>query len=551
LADERCPPYHRVVVTKAGDGRLAADTRLRAAAPWLGWAAAGGLLALVALFVWWAVSSNGEFTYPLDDPYIHLRLGENLADSFTLGVNPREFASAGSSTIWPLLMASVIYISGPLVGIPLFFSALSAVITLVLLDRWARAQSISLVIRVALMVAMVLVVPLLLMVLTGMEHVLQIGLSILLVHLAVRASFSSVSTRWQLVGLGGASLALAATRPEVIFVVAAIGLMFLAKRRLAEAMTVGVAAMVPFAVGAAINLGQGWPALPASIAAKSLSGSSGIARLLPNPEYVISVLRRPRLVAVLALLVIVLWLARRLGSSFDPVARRWTWLAISITGLHIAYSQTGWLYRYEAYLVALCVCALALGTESLRRNAAQLDVAGWRRTAVVLSMAGFAAIGLLDGVRINVIGLTGMQEISRQQGNMARFAAEACPGCRAVIGDIGMVSLYGENRVTDAWGLANEAVLEAKMDDRYSADALEQIALDEGAQWAMVYNVAETATSPPPDSWTEIGVWVWDGHTVVGGHSIHFYVIDPAIESQMRSSFESFPAPEGAKVITR
>ncbi len=535
--------------TKAGDAR--ADTRETHTASWLGWATSAVLVALVALFVRLAISANGVFTYPLDDAYIHLRLGQNLADSFTLGVNPGQFASAASSTAWPLLIAGVVAAIGPVVGIPLVLSSLSAVATLVLVDRWTRRQGMSTEVRVGLMLAMVVVVPLLLMALTGMEHVAQIGLSILLVQLSVRASFSAKSTRWQLLGLAAAALALSATRPEVIFVAAGVGVMLLAKRKFAEAVAVGIGAVIPIAATMAVNLGQGWPAVPASIAAKSMTGSTGIARVLPNPEYLLSVLRRPRLVAVMLLVAIVLWLGHRMGDSFSPAARRWSWLALSITTLHLAYSQTGWLYRYEAYLVALCLFALALGIESLRVNSSRIQLPGWRRPAVVIAMITLALIGFADGVRINLIGLTGMAEISQQQSNMARFSAEACPGCRSVIGDIGMVGLYGDTRLTDAWGLANKSVLEAKMQGDYNADVLDRIARDEGAQWAMVYDVAETATDPPPESWTEIGSWQWDGAKVVGGDTIHFYAIDPSVESHLREQFEAFPAPAGATVRIR
>lgn len=507
------------------------------------------MLGLLALLVAVGTISNGTFTYPLDDPYIHLRLAQNLANDFTLGINPGEFASAGSSVAWPLAIAALIAAIGPKVGIPLFLSSACAVATIVLTDRWARRQAISWAIRIGLMVAMVVVVPLLLMALTGMEHVAQIGLSILLVHLSIRASFSEKSATGEMVGLGATAFALAAIRPEVVFVVGVATVMLLAKRRLGATAALVVGAATPIVATAALNLGQGWPALPASITAKSMTGADGIARLLPNPEYLASLLRRPRLVAVILILGIVLWVARRAGEAFNPIARRWGWVALSITFLHLCYSRTGWLYRYEAYLVALCVCALALGLESLRQCVDLTNLTQRTRRLLTVAVLGLAVIALLDGVRINLIGLTGMAEINHQHANMARFSAEACPGCRSVIGDIGMVSFYGDTTIVDAWGLANKEVLQAKMDGRYGAAALAEIADEAGAQWAMVYNVAETATDPPPDSWEEIGYWEWEGGAkVAGGDTIHFYVIDPAVEQRLREHFENFPTPSGATV---
>jgi hypothetical protein len=521
-------------------------------APWIGWVSAGVLVALIGIMVSWSISANGGFAYPIDDAYIHLRLGQNLADSGTLGINPGEFASAGSSTVWPVLIGAVVAVTGPLVGIPLVLSTLCAVVTLVLLDRWASHQRLSVPVRIGLMVAMIFVVPLLLMALTGMEHVLQIGLSILLVNLGVRASLAETSTPRQLLALGGASLALSATRPEVIFVLAAVGVLLALQRRWPALLAAGTGAAVPFLVNAAVNIGQGWPALPASIMAKSVAESSGIARFLPDPGDIADLRDRPRLIAVALLLAIVLWLAHRIGDRFDAYARRFGWVALSITVAHIAYSQTGWLFRYEAYLVALCVCAIALGSEILweQRSHLAAGFSKWQRRAVMSTSLILVLAALWAGLGANRLGLTGMKEIYQQQGHMAQFSAEACPGCRSVIGDIGMVGLYGETRLTDSYGLANLQVLEAKMDGDYDADEIEQIALDEGAQWAMVYTTPQNGTDPPPESWVKVGEWVWSDTSVVASNTVSFFVIDQSVESRIREHFESFPAPPGATVRT-
>src|ERR687897_880896 len=62
------------------------------------------LAAVVALGAWMASRNGGTFTYPLDDPYIHLALAENLVHHGSWGVTPGVFESASSSPAWTLLL---------------------------------------------------------------------------------------------------------------------------------------------------------------------------------------------------------------------------------------------------------------------------------------------------------------------------------------------------------------------------------------------------------------------------------------------------------------
>ncbi len=321
------------------------------------------------------IRSTGEFVYPLDDPYIHLRLGQNVATHFVLGINPGEFASAGSSTIWPLAIAGVVKVVGVRVGIPLVLNAICAAVTLILLDRWARRLEMSVGLRIALQVGMILLVPLLLMTMTGMEHVLQVGLSILLVDLAVEYRVDPEPDNRRLATLGVTTLVLGFTRPEVLFVAAVVVVMLALARRFRAASVVGTGALVPFIIVAVINLAQGWPALAASIAAKSIATTNGIARVLPRPRYFAQAMLVRRLAALIILLLLILYVGRKLGEAFDQRSRLWIYCAGGITALHGLYSQTGWLYRYETYLVGLCLCAAAVGMANLSRERERVRVA--------------------------------------------------------------------------------------------------------------------------------------------------------------------------------
>ncbi|MEL6611591.1 MAG: hypothetical protein AAFQ53_05825, partial [Bacteroidota bacterium] len=48
--------------------------------------------------------TDGDFVYPLDDPYIHLAVAENLTQGH-YGLNLAEPSSPASSVVWPGLLA--------------------------------------------------------------------------------------------------------------------------------------------------------------------------------------------------------------------------------------------------------------------------------------------------------------------------------------------------------------------------------------------------------------------------------------------------------------
>ena len=532
---------------RASEAPAAQET---APARWLGAAAAGVLLAAVGAVVAWAVRTNGEFSYPLDDPYIHLRLAQNLFDTGALGINPGEFASAASSMSWPAIMAPLTGLFDTAIGIPLVLATIASVVTLVLIDPWARRREVRLSLRIALLFGMVVIVPLVLVSLTGMEHALQVGLSILLVSLCIDTVGDDAERTSRPWVIGLVALALAATRLEIIFVAPPLFVLLAMHRRWRSVVGLCVGAALPLIAIVAIDLGQGWPPLPASISAKSLAVNDGIARFLPNPDYIsIAIGRRPRFLAVVVVLGLMVWLGHRLGPLLDRRALRWGLVALSITALHVCFSQTGWLYRYEAYMIALCLCASALLGESILRHREELQLGVGLRRAVLAALVVFIGLAVFDGVRVNLVGLTGIREIHQQQIQMARFAAANCPGCRVVLNDIGAVALYGDGTITDAVGLANRAVIEAKLDGDYDAATIDRIARDEGATWAMIYPGWQDGIQEVPESWTLVGTWSWPHNEVVGGKDVAFYAIDPAYVDELREQFDAWPSPQGARSI--
>ena len=73
--------------------------------------AIGALAAFMALTILAISRGVGGFEYPLDDPYIHMAVAEEIV-SGGYGVNAGEYASAASSPLYPLLLTPFAAISG-------------------------------------------------------------------------------------------------------------------------------------------------------------------------------------------------------------------------------------------------------------------------------------------------------------------------------------------------------------------------------------------------------------------------------------------------------
>lgn len=512
--------------------------------PWLGLGAGIVMMVILAALIVPAIVRDGEFTYPLDDSYIHFAIAENLSAHGVLGINPGEFASASSSPIWPVLIAGTMKIVGARIGIPLALTVLIATAMLMGIDRWARGRRFSVAERAGFLAAIIIVVPLPVLVLTGMEHVLQVAASFLLLWLAVRIATSEDRATWLLPALGAAALLNTATRYEGLFVILAAAVVLGTVRRWKDIAVMLAAGAVPLVVTAAVNAGQGWPLVPASVLAKTAATRSGPARYLPTPD-LYQWLRTPRLVAVVGLTVLAWWAGRKvLGAEWPRRNSLMAMGALIVSASHLLYASTGFFYRYEAYLIVLNLAAAALCLHSVRSSGRMASMS----TLTRLALAALMLMASVDGLRIYGKAVAGMREIHAQQIQMARFAAQACPGCRVAVNDIGAVAAYGGGTVTDVYGLADRDVLAEKLDGTYGVAALGRLTRERGVSLAMVYPVGAGMVPGIPSGWERLGTWRMDGIQVVGAGTVEFYSLDPDRTDGLRRKFARFRPPDGVTV---
>lgn len=407
-------------------------------------------VAIVAILV----LNDGRLTYTLDDAYIHLALSENVASGH-YGIEPGEYSAPSSSILWPILLAAGAGLPGHGL-LPLLIGLIATLATIELLTRVCERADLvgrhgQRVFVAVLLSVLVVVLNLVGVVLTGMEHSLQVALALTVV-LGMIDVHRGAPVPWYLYM---AIVVGPLVRYENAAVSVAAIVMLLACRRWRAAVAAAVcvtAVLVGFSVFL-LNVGLG--PLPAPVhEGSSLGDGFG---WFPEVKLVIERLKEvlwKRSAAILAIFAGGL-VAVALGARRDA---RLLFAGAVVPVLHLGFGKVGGFGRYEIYALA---CVLALLLYGLR---------DWLRTQIEgrgpllsLAMAGVVLVpALADPAVVVFRSPRASHNIFQQQHQMHRFVTEFY-GKPVAVNDLGRVSYRNSEYVLDLWGLASDDVLRARL----------------------------------------------------------------------------------------
>ncbi len=486
------------------------------------------LVSVTAVVVWSRPPAGVPVVYALDDAYIHMAMARNLAEHGVFGVTRHAFTASSSSPLWTLLLAAFFAVLGPREWLPLALNVVFAASLLVVADHVLRRHDVRAPARLLALIALVLFTPVAPLVLVGQEHLLHATLT-----LAFAGALASPP--------GPVLLALAplltATRYEGLFLVFMACLVLAARRRFGLAAALGLAALVPPFVYGLVSIAHGWYALPNPVILKGALGEglTGWRRsaLVPFLGGWAELARTPHLLALVVLAAVPL-----LARWRAPSSRAGTLLIVFIgtTILHVQYARTGWFYRYEAYLVAFGIVAVAVALDGLGDRVRPVGLPAALASAAALVCA-------VRGVRSHLETPGAVGNIYEQQIQMGRFLHRFYPGEAVAANDIGAIDWLADLRVLDLWGLASREVAEAKLSGRYTTAGIAELARAERVRVAVIYERwLEAAGGVPPD-WVRAGRWRVARNVVLGDRTVAFYAVDPAEAAPLADHLRAF-APE-------
>jgi len=495
-----------------------------------------GCQALQLALAWFA--NGGAFAYPLDDAYIHLAMARTLAESGGLGITEHAFASASSSPLWLVLLASGWWVFGSCVWLPLGLATSAALLLVAAADRLWRRAGLSANGRLLALVAMVLLVPLPTLANSGMEHTLHAWLAVVLLERLQR--FGPTAGRAERVGLVLVAAAFGAVRLESAFLlVVALGC-FAWRRSVAMALLAGLAASLAWLLLGAVALRHGGFLLPNSIVLKG--GRVPIPGIDPEQYGVWTGLRALVRRGHIGMLVATLTTLFGLGRGRVSAAARDTLLVVlGAVLLHVQWARLGWFYRYEAYLIA---AAMVFAVPVVRPALAARGTVARRALGGLLVVA--TGVMVPRALRAFVDLPRASAHTHRQNVQVGRFLAEHGNGRPVAVNDIGAVALLGQVPVLDLVGLADTEVARARCSGTFDAAFVRGLATRRGISLAVVYEDWFPGQLPP--EWRRLARWrvaepFW-------GATVAFFVVDPRDEAHWQQALERTAAtlPDGVVV---
>jgi hypothetical protein len=496
---------------------------------------------LLSVFVLLTLAGK-PFFYPMDDAYIHTATARTLATAGVWGVTPSAPAAASSSPLWTLLLAGA-YLLSPASGflyLPLAFNLIAGCALIALLASMFSARGPALAATAAILLAAAL--PSVSML--GMEHPLHMVCALALCLYGCRL-IAGPEARDDARTLGLAALlaaAAVAARYESLFLAAPLAALaaLRGRWRLAAAFAIGAAAPV-LGFGLYWMHNGGW-LLPNSLLLKTdVAGSASplataLARYGKNLNRANVIGEFSLMLIAVATLALIHW--RRFRQVWDlPIL--FACCALCSAMAQLAFASTGWLVRYEAWLIVLNMAALFLLAEQLLAPRAfiLLAVLVAALFAVRVADAGMRTVMSVDDRRVQHLA-------------PALFVAADYPSDAVIVNDLGAVAWFApHSRPLDMFGLGNNEPLRLRFSPAgYDAAALRDWAHRAGARIAILEVCWSEISSRIPPDWPLVATWRIPRNVAFGEHMIAFFAVSPEEAGRLARDLAAFPSPDGVEV---
>lgn len=483
-------------------------------------------VAAVLLYAWrqYDVSiedNGGRLVYALDDAYIHMAVSRNLAEHGVWGVTPEGFTSSSSSILWPLILALAFKLFGVTVLMPYLLNVVFIVLALALAEAMLRPAIPSAVARAAVLLALLFGVPFAPLLTGGMEHTLQIAVMLAFVGASAKAlanpdpSPRAGAAPWMFL----TGLLVAFVRYESAFVALVVcGLLF-ARRRYIQAVVLGLLVLLPVVVYGWISVRQGWYFFPNPILLKSDSlnagGESFLVRAFSREGFFYWRLFNVPHLFFLVILAAAVFLLRFERAGFWESWQQKLLIFVAGSVLHMQFADTGWFYRYEAYLMALGGVAVAGAAGSFVSEAREAETGRRPRVMRAVAVALFAAFLLVPSARHGVAAWRdaprAMHDRYLEHIVPVEFIQRYYSGEPVMVNDLGAISFLSDARPLDIFGLGSMEAARPKIESHgasgMTAERVREWGEREGAKLGLIQLEWRTIRYVVPNEWILIGIW--------------------------------------------
>lgn len=506
--------------------------------------------------------NHGNLVYSFDDAYIGMAMAKNFAQHGVWGVTRYGFTSCSSPPLWTLLLSLTYYLGGVNQLAPLLLDLVFTILVLAVADAILSWYKTPAAVKFAALLSIILLIPLPMLVLSGMEPAMQTFVSMLAVFYAARliSGESPGSDRGDSIRLLILAPLVTGVRMEGLFLIIAIAALLLLLKRWSLALALGVLGYLPWFVYGIISVSKGWFWLPTSILQKASTpdfhSPAMLVLSLLNPIYITFRDCMHMLVLLVAILVVYVMAAGK-GSGARE-SRQIMGVILFLTGMaHAEFVGSAPMFRYDAYWCVLAILFLALQLPVIMPSGGSLhSLSTW--TAPKNLACGALALLLflpqaVKGGRLLWFLPQCTTNIFEQQYQMGLFVRRYYQNSTVALNDIGAVNYLADIRCLDLMGLATEEVSARRQKHNFDVADVERISKQAGTRIAIIYDSWFVGQIPP--EWVRIGRWTIQNNVIaggsVGGDTVSFYAVDPAEAQHLVESLTDFSTRLPADVIQR
>ena len=497
--------------------------------------------------------TEGNFTYLLDDAYIHLALARNFALHGVWGMTPHAFSSSSSSPIFTFLISVLMRIFGNSGLIPLGINLVCAMGILYFLTRYFGRFSVKGNFVVISVLVTVFSAALHLQLFSGMEHLLQVFLVVINIFYLTDWVSGKFRKTDSLLFFYGTMLLLGLVRFEMMFYFVSLAFFLSLLKKFRESLLILVIGFGPIFIFSYFNYQQTGYLFPNSVVVKGthIDFSGNILKQVRD-VFLTAFLNRSfykRCLLPLLLLGAVIFSDYRSRRSLREFYQNniflLAWGATLL--LHSVFADLKSILRYEAYLMVAFAMLILPRLKGYFENLKTT----YRKNAI-LTFLIFGNIVLIFSKMAfsHKILMYGSKNIYEQQIQAARFLQTYYNDSKIAANDIGAISYFTDIHLFDIVGLGSPQIMEFNQRPDYSERAFGKYIGDftkaQNYQIAVVYK--EWLRGFVPDNWEEVAVLTIDQNAVVSQTDVTVYCINPEIKESLRNNIRKFNWNKNVKV---
>ena len=490
--------------------------------------------------------NQGIFTYVLDDPYIHMVMAKNLILHGVWGVDKYSFTSSSSSPLWILLLSLTYFLFGVNIFIPFILNIIFATIFMFIAYSIFKYYKLNPAYNLIFLLSLIFFTPIPALIFTGMEYILQIVLIVLFIFIAVQViSEDKPSSLKYYILLILAALAVA-VRYEDTIVVSIVAVIFLTQKKFWNFISVLCASIIPVIAYGIFSTENGWFFLPNSLITKTifveaktqLLSLSGMFLLWNNFLNILNPYLFIPLILAAGILIFRFKDKKTLWSAPNIIII----IFLFTTVLHIFIARIGWFYRYEAYIIALGIMAIAVGISEYLPVFKPNKKLNYKHLSIILLI--FILVVPLSARGYDSFNEvpTATHNVYDQQYQMGLFIHKYYQGDAVSLNDVGAVNYIANIKSVDLLGLSSLNVSKAILKNNYTIEYLDNITRQNHVKVVIVYEYLykNYLTGGLPSNWIKVGQWKIPNRITCFMDTVSFYATDPQDAENLTENLRKF-----------